>query len=129
MQATQVNLPGHSRVEKRWETPFLEKQTEDTQSRVQGFFHHPNVSPLRQDWSQYLNTLPSEGDILVNPHDGSPCKYQITFFMCHLAKMSFREKLSHIISMFNSFMDSIKVVFNFPLKSRIPISVLLQVKP
>lgn len=47
-----------------------EKQMEDTQSRSQGFLYHPTL--LREDWSQYLSTVPFEGgDILVNPSDHS----------------------------------------------------------
>lgn len=71
---------------------------------------------------------PSEGDSLGKPHDCSSCKYWITFFTQHLARMSFREKLSHIICMLNSFTDSVKVVFYSPLKSGILISELLRVK-
>lgn len=68
-------------------------------------------------------------DILVKTGDCSPCKYQITFLMWPLARMSSRARLSDIMYMFNSFTNNGKIVFSSLPKSGFQISEFLQSKP
>ena len=103
-----------SRVEQRRERCFWRSRWKIPSPDPRLLLPSYPVSPLREDWSQYLSTLLFEGgDIWVNPSDCPSRKYQVTFFMWHLVRISFRARLGHITSMLNSLVDTVNVVIIF----------------
>ena len=60
---------------------FLERQMEDSQSRPQGFFHHPRLPPPCGATGANTKAVTSDaGNIWVSPQDALCCKYTVTFF-------------------------------------------------